>query len=74
MSALGLTTVRSLVTCWAVSAVVIVVGLMLVLTSTAVGPGLVLFALGALGSLVTAFFMLRLRAGDAANRPRRTPE
>ena len=73
MNALGLTSVRALMASWAVSAVILVVGLLLVITgSTAVG--LPVFVVGAAGSLMTAFFMLRLRAGDAGARRRRTPQ
>ena len=70
MTALGLTNVRSLMVAWAVSAIVLVVGLVILLTGGS-KTGFVVFVLGAAGSLMTAFFMLRLRA----NVPRRrTPE
>ncbi len=67
MTALGLTTVRSLMVSWAVSAVVLVVGLFLVLAGAG-AIGSVFFALGAAATLTTAFFMLRLRAGERADR------
>ena len=72
MTALGLTTVRSLMVAWAVGAVVIIVGLVL-LTTGSPGIGVVLFVLGAIALLMTALFMLRLRAGERGDRKPRTP-
>ena len=68
MSSLGLRTVRSLMVCWAVSAVVLILGLIIALTGNSMG--LVLFVLGAAGSLFTAFGMLALRAGERGDRPK----
>ena len=60
-SALGLTTIRGCVIGWAVSAVVLLVGLVLIFT---VSPevGIVLFVLGAIGSVVVTVAMLRVRS------------
>ena len=60
-SALGLTTVRACAVGWAVSAAVLLIGLALVLT---VSPeiGIVLFVLGAVGSVVVTLAMLRVRS------------
>jgi hypothetical protein len=60
-SALGLTTIRGCVTGWVISAVVLLVGLALVFT---VSPeiGIVLFVLGAIGSVVVTVAMLRVRS------------
>ena len=66
LTSIGLTTVRSLMVCWALSAVVLILGLVLVLTGST--TGFVLFVLGAAGSMLTTFGMLRLRAGDRGDR------
>ena len=66
MTSLGLTTVRAMVICWVVSAVVLLIGLVLVVSG--VGMGLVIFVLGAVATLFTAFGMLRLRAGERGER------
>ncbi|GLZ47446.1 hypothetical protein Acsp06_36310 [Actinomycetospora sp. NBRC 106375] len=60
-SALGLTTIRGCVTGWVISAVVLLAGLALIFT---VSPeiGIVLFVLGAIGSVVVTVAMLRVRS------------
>jgi bacteriorhodopsin len=68
LSMLGLTSIRSLMVGWAVSGVLLVVGLVLVLTGHA-GVGFILFIVGAIGSVVVTWGMLRLRS--AASRERR---
>ena len=66
LTSMGLTTVRSLMVCWAASAAVLILGVVLVLTGS--GMGFVLFILGAGGSMLTTFGMLRLRAGERGDR------
>jgi hypothetical protein len=61
-SSLGLTTIRGCVTGWVISAVVLVVGVVLVFTGHP-GIGIVLFVLGAIGSVLVTLGMLRLRSG-----------
>jgi hypothetical protein len=61
-SLLGLTTTRGCVTGWVVSAVVLLVGLALVVTGLSPSLGIVLFVLGAVGSVIVTIAMLRVRA------------
>jgi Flp pilus assembly protein TadB len=70
LSMLGLTSIRSLMIGWAVSGVILLVGLVLVLTGHP-GVGFILFILGAIGSIIVTWGMLRLRSAAARER---TPE
>jgi bacteriorhodopsin len=67
LSMLGLTSIRSLVIGWAISGVILVVGLALVLAGH--GVGFILFIVGAIGSIVVTWGMLRLRSAAARERP-----
>ncbi len=71
LSMLGLTSIRALMIGWAISGVVVIVGLALVLAGQ-VGVGFVVFVLGAVGSIIVTWGMLRLRS--AAARAERAPE
>lgn len=59
-SALGLTTTRRCLIGWVISAVVLVAGLVLIFTPTPV-IGVVLFTLGAVGVIIVALAVLRVR-------------
>ena len=59
-SALGLTTTRRCLIGWVISAVVLVAGLVLVFTPNPV-VGVVLFTLGAVGVIIVALALLRVR-------------
>jgi hypothetical protein len=61
-SKLGLTTVRGCVTGWVISAVVLLVGLALVVTGLSPSVGIVVFVLGAVGTVIVTIGMLRVRA------------
>jgi hypothetical protein len=67
LSMLGLTSIRSLMVGWAVSGVILVVGLVLVLSGY-VGVGFVVFIVGAIGSIIVTWGMLRLRSAAARER------
>lgn len=68
LTSLGLTTVRALMVFWGVSAVVLLIGLVLVVNGNSMG--FVLFVLGVAATLFTAFGMLRVRAGERGDRRR----
>ena len=68
LATLGLTTTRSLLTGWAVSGVLLVVGLVLLLTGASTSVGIVLFAIGAIGSTVVTLGMLKHRAAIPDDR------
>lgn len=53
---------RRLLLGWGVSAVLLVVGVLLLLLTTATVPGAVLFVLGVLGSVTVTIGLLRTRA------------
>lgn len=60
--ALGLTVVTALLVLWAVSGAIIVVGLLVLLLAGATVLGVVLFAIGMIGSFAVTTAMLRARA------------
>ena len=66
-SLLGLTTIRGCVTGWVISAVVLLVGLALIFAVNA-SVGIVLFVLGALGSVTVTIAMLRVRSNVTPGR------
>jgi heme O synthase-like polyprenyltransferase len=59
-SALGLTTTRRCMVGWVISAVVLIVGLVFTFTPNPV-YGVVLFTLGAVGVIIVALALLRVR-------------
>jgi hypothetical protein len=67
---LGISQMRLLLGGWALAAVLLVVGLVLVL-SGALLPGSIVFLLGVVASMTVAVNLLRLRA---AEHPSRQPE
>lgn len=64
---LGISQMRLLLGGWALAAVLLVVGLVLVL-SGALLPGSILFLLGVVTSMTVAVNLLRLRAAEHASR------
>lgn len=53
---------RTLLTGWAVSAVLLIVGVLMLLLTSATVPGAVVFVAGAIGSVVVTVGLLRARA------------
>jgi len=67
-TALNVPLIRALVMLWAVSGVVLVAGVVMLLIGAAPLLGLVLFIVGAVGTMFVAISLLRARA----NTPKRT--
>ena len=64
---LGLTTMRRHMIGWAISAVLVLAGVLLLVTGST-GLGLIIFVLGAIGSVVVTLGILRLRSGIDSKR------
>jgi hypothetical protein len=64
---LGISQMRLLLIGWALAAVLLVVGLVLVLSGATIA-GAVVFLLGVITSMTVAVNLLRLRAAEHANR------